>query len=531
MVLTPEEKLRGQRNFETVVGFTRRDFLKAAMALPAAGAFYFGYQKPDRPIRAGIIGTGDQGNVLITESNPDYIEFIAYCDIRPSNRRRTMEGEKNNVRIGFKRKYGVEAAKRIEERSKDYHEDYHRLLADPDIEAIVIALPLHLHAPVAIDAMRAGKHVFTEKLMARTVAQCKEMCRTARETQRLLAVGHQRHYSLLYDHAISVLKSGVLGDIRYIRALWHRNNAWPIYVKDPKTGKLVPKMENGVPVYRDSWRRPIPEIDRQIDPGNWGYRSIEELIRWRLYRRTGGGLLVELGSHQLDACSIFLGGVHPVAVSGIGVKSFYKDDREVDDHIFCTFEFPGPDYYNEDGTVKDRDSVYVVTYSSINTNAFDPYGEIIYGSRGTLILAAEQEVYLFPERRPGGVPPRSTYITVSKGPANEPVLETTATQPNTVDVAAARSAVAQGRLSRGYREELEHFAYLVRESGNAPFEELYKAHRCNGDVGLADAVIALVGNLAMDTEKRIEFKPEWFDPMSPELPPEQDATQVARASE
>ncbi len=66
---------------------------------------------------------------------------------------------------------------------------------------IVIALPLWLHAPVAIEAMKDGKHVFTEKLMAHSIAECKEMCRVARETNRLLAVGHQRHYSVLYDNA------------------------------------------------------------------------------------------------------------------------------------------------------------------------------------------------------------------------------------------------------------------------------------------------------------------------------------------
>ena len=75
------------------------------------------------------------------------------------------------------------------------------MLADPDVEMIVIALPLWLHAPVAIEAMKAGKHVFTEKLMAHSVAECKEMCRVARETNKLLAVGHQRHYSVLYDNA------------------------------------------------------------------------------------------------------------------------------------------------------------------------------------------------------------------------------------------------------------------------------------------------------------------------------------------
>ena len=86
--------------------------------------------------------------------------------------------------------------------------------------------------------------------------------------------------------------------------------------------------------------------------------------------------MAELGSHQLDACSIFLGKRHPIAVTGIGGKFFYTDDREVDDHVFTLFEFPGT------GT---NDHV-VVTYSSFNTNSFEEYGECVMGSRGTMII-------------------------------------------------------------------------------------------------------------------------------------------------
>src|SRR5438034_8592708 len=107
------------------------------------------------------------------------------------------------------------------------------------------------------------------------------------------------------------------------------------------------------------------------------YNSMEELVRWRLFRRTGGGLMAELGSDQLDACSIFLGKVHPLAVTGVGGKFFYHDDREIEDHVFVTFEFPGPNYWEPRAPeatgprrVKDKDDVVVVTYSSINTNSF-----------------------------------------------------------------------------------------------------------------------------------------------------------------
>ena len=224
-----------------------------------------------------------------------------------------MDGEGKPPRWGFKYFYGEEADKKIKK-----YPDYMDLLKDPNIEAVVIALPLHLHAKVAIEAMQHGKHVLCEKLMAWNVGQCKKMIEVAEKENRILTIGHQRHYSLLYAHALEVIKAGTLGDVRHIRALWHRNNAWP---KINDKGEVI-KDENGI-VYHDGWHPPIREEDRKELEGkikDLGYKNMEELVRWRLFNRTGGGLMAELGSHQLDASSIFLGKVHPLAVSGVEVQ-------------------------------------------------------------------------------------------------------------------------------------------------------------------------------------------------------------------
>src|SRR5438876_5704458 len=101
--------------------------------------------------------------------------------------------------------------------------------------------------------MEAGKHVLCEKLMGWNITQCKRMIRTADRTQKLLAIGHQRHYSLLYAHALDVIQSGVLGDIHHIRALWHRNNATLLPAAEQRDGRI----------YRDSWMPAIQDVDRQ----------------------------------------------------------------------------------------------------------------------------------------------------------------------------------------------------------------------------------------------------------------------------
>jgi predicted dehydrogenase len=534
LYLTPERKAQGKANFETAVGtqaLTRRDFMKGlaagAAGLGISAAAYFGYHRlhDGKPVKVGLIGAGDEGGVLVGEHNPDYLEFVAVADIRKSNQNRIFKGEDPpSPRKGFDRIYGKKAHEQIQ-----VYDDYKKLLERKDIEAVVIALPLHLHAPVAIDAMKAGKHVLCEKLMAWNITQCKDMIRVADETDRILAIGHQRHYSLLYAHAVEVLRSGELGDIKYIRALWHRNNSWPLF-KDGKEEKDA----HGHPLYRDGWWPAIPAEDRQELEGKihqLGYRSMEELVRWRLYNRTGGGLMAELGSHQLDACSIFLGKVHPLAVSGLGTRSFYRDqyhagEREVDDQVFVTFEFPGKDY------AKDRDDIVVVTYSSISTNQFEPYGECVAGSRGTMLVQLERDVMLFPERNPNKPSDlaKPTTVSVATVGGGKPAIDASA---STASVEPAKAlAVGQASLgneppSRGYREEMEDFAYCIR-LWNQSDKKDRRLPRCHGRVAMADAVIALTSNIAMRKHQRIEYRPEWFDERSRDVPdPEAKAEVIA----
>lgn len=530
---TPEQRAIGINNANTALGSTRRDFLKAAAAAPAIGAFYFGYKAmgEQSPVRAAIIGTGTEGcTAMIAQHNRDYLTFIGRCDIRPSQRERARKALLDH------KQYTPDDVKKIKE-----YQDIDECLADPDVEMVVIALPLFLHAPVAIKALRAGKHVFCEKLMAHNVGQCKAMCKVAHEANRLLAIGHQRHYSVLYDNA-NYLVQNTLGEIRHIRALWHRNNAVALIEK--KDGVLQYD-SNGEPIYRrdpqgrilyqDGWKPGIPKEDQQVDYAKYGYKSLEELIRWRLSNRTGAGLMAELGSHQLDACSIFLGKKHPLAVQGIGGVFFYEDGREVDDHIYLSFEFPGKEYVPGG---KDKGDHVVVTYSSINTNSFDQWGEQVMGTRGTLVVDREEQLLLFKEPDPnkGSAGGKSTAIIVEKV-GSKPTLETSGSTSNPTFAAAQGGLAttnADGPPSRGYREELEHFAYCVRHGGGGSEQKDFHADtahqpRCRGEVALADAVIALTANIAMKERRRIEFLESWFDWKSDEVP-DGSAAELAKTS-
>ena len=548
--LTPEQRAAGKANFaHTADGSTRRGFMKSlavaggavAVAAPAA---YFGYKSIEgKPVKAVLIGAGDEGGVLVGEHNPQYLEFVAVCDIRPSNMKRIFDGDpKVALRKGFKKVYGPNADKNI--KKLDTYEAFtEELRKNKDIEAIVIALPLVWHAKAAIDAMKIGKergkpiHVLTEKLMAWNIKQCKQMIRTAKECGSILSVGHQRHYSMLYAHATEVVNAGVLGDIRYIRALWHRNFSWPF---DPKSAPdMVSAKEATPPFYRDGWFPPITHLDYDALADkkdllkSYGFDNIEQLIRWRLYQATGGGLMAELGSHQLDAASIFLNHAHPLAVSGVGVRSFFgpgRNNRDIDDHVFATYEFPGKNY------TQDKHDVVVVTYSSISTNGFENYGECVMGDRGTLIVEKEESVMLYPENEPGKVktPPRGTEVGVSASGKDKPVLESGSTWGGPTASVTGTTVGPTGPINKGYREEMEDFAYCVRlwdakqgyeKDRNGKYKQ--RLTHCHGEIAMVDAIVALTANTAMRTQQRIEFKDAWFDAdKMDEVPPGEQKSKV-----
>jgi len=546
--LSDKEKAVGRTNFHSAVGseLTRRDFLVRSVASGAVGAaglgaFYFGYTKMKNALPIGIIGTGDEGSILIGALNPDYVDVVAISDIRPYNVHRAFHGDQSSpavyaLRPGLMNKYGYASEDAAKKHVKVYT-DYKDMLKDPAIKGVIIALPLHLHHSVAIEALNAGKHVLTEKLMAQTVGKCKSMGRVAAQKKLHLATGHQRHYSILYDNAVDVIKRGLIGDVHHIRAQWHRGNlpgrdSWKPPMPDDKMAKDLAsarealKGASGASI--EALQKKVSQLellmmDKDVDAKKFGYQEktipamgslspyqvtpLEELIRWRLWARTGGGLMAELGSHQLDAAGIFCSAqrkdgkkARPLTVSAVGVRSLFDNDREVDDHVHCNYEFPSPEYDVKDEAKKQKK--IIVSYSSINGNVWGGYGEVVMGTKGTVILETEQEYFLYPTGGP------ATFVDVVKKDGGV-VLDTTASAPPTA--AAAEKALDTGAVSKGYREEIEHWAWCIENNPDASDKDPKLNPKCKPEVAMADAIIALTTNIAIRDNKRIEFKDEWFD--------------------
>jgi predicted dehydrogenase len=575
MYLSPEDKAIGKVNFNAAIGskYVRRELLMKGIKAGVAsghglGPMYFGYDDHlSEPVRVGVIGTGDEGSVLLGAINPKFIAVKAIADIRPYNVYRAFHGDcfgevAIKARPGLMSVYDWKTREAAEKQVKIYgaYEEMIENAKADGLEAIIIALPLHLHAPAAVAAMKAGLHVITEKLMAHSVHECKEMARVAEQAKLILAVGHQRHYNILYENSVEMIRKGMLGELHYIRAQWHRgnlpgNDSWqqPLPEKAKPSDKQAKRLAKELKDWQDAkaeaeekmrtakpqekqslradielWTRKIAQKQAQIadeilkdTAKNYGYvdlelkndtgkvvydrPAVEELIRWRLWDRTGAGLMAELGSHQLDAASIFIAAMHegkkqhPLNVAAVANRPLFPADRDVEDHVFCVFEFPAPGYDAKD-PVAARKKIGV-QYASINGNGFGGYGETVFGTEGTLVLETEKEAMLF---KGAETATKTKIVMDQKAGRKEPGPMLAATE-SVDEESAAIGQLGTLPAERGYTEELEHWAWCIRNRApeNRP--------RCHPKVAMGDAVIALTTNMAARKGARMEFQEEWFD--------------------
>ena len=260
---------------------TRREFLKTAAtvapppSLTGLGAPHIIIaQSAGNPVRYGFIGTGTEGCTLLKflATIPEG-RCIATCDIYPPNLKKGVETIGSNP---------------------ETYAEYRKMLERKDMDAVMIATPLNLHAQMVVDALNAGKHVFVEKTMYFKEEEG-ELIRKAMEDhpKLVLQVGLQRRSSVLYQVAMEMIRKGALGKIMFVRAQWHRNS---------------------------NWRRPVP------DP------KFERLINWRMYKEYSGGMLAELASHQIDVAN-WAFGAEPLSVIATGGIDYWKDGREVCDNV------------------------------------------------------------------------------------------------------------------------------------------------------------------------------------------------------
>src|SRR5205807_8040176 len=177
---------------------TRRRFLQAGAALAAAAGPLAAEDKKtsvNEKLHLGIIGVGGQGSYDLAHVAHENI--VALCDV---------DSERDQV----------VAARKAHPRAK-FYQDFRRVLDLNDIQAVVIATPDHWHAIPAVQAMRAGKHVYCEKPLAHSVHEIRVMMQTAADKKLVTQMGTQIHAENNYRRVVEIVQAGVLGTIRRVQ--------------------------------------------------------------------------------------------------------------------------------------------------------------------------------------------------------------------------------------------------------------------------------------------------------------------------
>ena len=197
-----------------------------------------------------------------------------------------------------------------------------------------------------------------------------------------------------------------------------------------------------------------------------------------MYKQYSEGLMAELGSHQLTAASWFFDS-GPEAVYTSGGTYRFKDGREVSDHVFATFEFPGG---------------RTATFSSIQSNAFEDAYEMFMGTKGTLILKHENEAYLFNEGEG-----QSTKVEVSPQTSG-PVADSSATRPSDSPGRSVGAPAGEANeKSNAYKLEIAEFCSAVRTG--SPI-------RCGPQKAMRTAIACVTANRAAEQKARLEISNE-----------------------
>jgi predicted dehydrogenase len=202
--------------------------------------------------------------------------------------------------------------------------DLRKVLDDRSVDAVVVATPDHWHAPAAILACQAGKHVYVEKPCSHNVHEGRLMIEAARRSGRVMQVGTQTRSTAAFKEAIELVHAGAIGEIPVVKT-WTSQQRVNI-------GHCRPSSPPATWDY-DLWIGPAPMLPFQTNRAHY---------TWHWWYNFGTGDAGNRGVHQLD---IALWGwdmkSHPTRVSGYGGKMYFDDDQQFPDTQYVTFEYPG----------------------------------------------------------------------------------------------------------------------------------------------------------------------------------------------
>ena len=288
----------------------RRDFIKltalaaATVSAPPPVGAAAPLRRPRAPrekLNLGLIGTGGRGMNMIRDFLQLNEEVIAFCDVDPKR----LAG-------------GVALATAAGKWSGARHyADYRKMFeAEPELDAVVVTTPDHMHAPISLLAMSQGLHVFCEKPLARTVGEARRMRAMARTSGVVTQMGTQGSASPALRRAVEIIRAGVLGDIREVHIWCDRTPA----LAKPGLAPGIPAGMNW-----DVWlgvNQPR-EFSSNLHP-----------FAWRWWQAFGTGPLGDMGCHLTNVAfrslDLFAPSEIDVSIGDVLRPGMFPHDTKID---------------------------------------------------------------------------------------------------------------------------------------------------------------------------------------------------------
>jgi predicted dehydrogenase len=326
---------------------SRRSFLQTSVgatilaAAPTAARVGTRGQSAADSVGVGFIGAGIRGEILMrTTQAIAGTRIVSVADVYDGHLDRARELAGPSVQTG---------------------RDYRKLLDNPDVQAVVIAVPDHWHKQMALDTMTAGKDVYLEKPMTHEWEDGATLIAAVRKHKRILQVGSQWQSNAANDQAIEIIRSGKLGKVTLIDGRIHRNTstgAWYYPIPPDASEQTI------------DWARFLGSAPRYPF-------DARRVFQWRLFWDYSGGLPTDLFVHLVTATHTLMNVRMADRVIALGAIHHWKD-REVPDQMSAIVEYP-------------EGFTLTLTSTATNNHTFPPL--TIMGTEGTLTFDSTRLVY------------------------------------------------------------------------------------------------------------------------------------------
>jgi predicted dehydrogenase len=317
-------------------GVDRRDFLKAgAAAVALTAASYERVYGANERVGFGFVGVGGRCQAhldVINKRAKDKkdVAAVAVCDVW-DGLKATYKGKDGKERTYLQGLYPSAEKVGLDPHDKKHVvKHYERLLELPEVDVVVVATPDHWHAKITIDALKAGKHVYCEKPMTKTIAEAQKVVEAAQKSGKVMSVGVQSMAEPRWQAAHDLIKKGDIGHVAQAQTSYYRNShvgQWRYYrlwrEMNPSTVDWDRFLGHGYKI--DGIGEPLGPSAKE--------RPFDRAVfaQWRCYWQFGGGMFTDLFVHQTTHMIRAMGVRYPARVVGAGGLYLEYDNRDVPD--------------------------------------------------------------------------------------------------------------------------------------------------------------------------------------------------------